>query len=90
MRNIRLKLILLFLVSSFGVGIYVWVNNFKQIDIFRTKNDGITNSQIHQIKNSTDIEFIRENAINYINWNKKNRYSKNSDAVSQSKLILLQ
>ncbi|WP_431167767.1 hypothetical protein [Tenacibaculum halocynthiae] len=90
MRNIRLKLILFFLVSSLGVGIYIWVNNFKKIDILRTKNDSVANSQIHQVKNSTDIEFIRENAINNINWNKENRHRKSNVAVTQSKLILLQ
>jgi len=57
MRNIRLKLILLFLFSSLGIGIYIWIHNFEQIDILKTKNDSLTNSLTHQIKNSNDIEY---------------------------------
>ncbi len=90
MKNIRLILISIFLISSLGIGVYIWTNNFKQIDILRTKNDSVTNSLIHQIKNSNDIDFVREKAIVNISLSKERRHRKGNNAGLQSKLIVLQ
>lgn len=71
--------ILLLLITSLIVSFNNIKSDFKNVDYFETKNDGLDESLYIEISESNDVDFIKQKFKELVN--KKKKYRKDSSKV---------
>lgn len=86
MRNIRLKILGVLILTTLGLIVCVWLINAKQVDFFITKNLHYHSRILHGLEEINDADSIKAQVIPLIENLDELRYENNDKAIVELKI----